>query len=257
MSVFLRIHLILFISLNYLFSTGQTPARVQKEYTIQWQDEFEGDSLDTLKWNYRGIGFTRQFATVRKENCYLDKEGHLVIETTKEDSNFYVGQIATNNTFNTRYGYFECRAKVNSQTGPVSAFWLQTPTIHKETNDPAANGAEIDIFEYHTREGVDFIHHAVHWNGYGEKAKHVAKKKHIDSLHTGYHTFGLEWTEKKYIFYVDGVKTWQTCRGTSQIPQHMILSIDLMKTGGDFSNSTFPDQVLFDYVRVYKKKEED
>ncbi|MFZ9029180.1 MAG: glycoside hydrolase family 16 protein [Crocinitomicaceae bacterium] len=246
---------LVFISFIFILGEGvaQTPKRIEAKYDLFWSDEFNGKILDTTKWRYRGTGNQRQFASVSEDNCYLDGEGHLVIETTKKDSNYYVGQIGTQQTLMTRYGYFECRAKVNSQQGPHSAFWLQSPKIQLEINDPKTAGAEIDIFEYHRRRGVDEVHHAIHWNGYGEKKKNRHRKRDIDSLNVGFHTFGVEWTKNRYTFYVDGKKTWSTCRGVSRIEQYLILSMDLMGSGGDFSESVFPDGVTYDYVRVYKR----
>lgn len=247
-------HLIFILTLLGCSSlTAQTPKRVQKKYELYWNDDFNGEVIDTTKWRYRGTGVRRQFATVSEDNCYLDGEGHLIIRTTKKDTSYLIGQVGTQNTFMTSYGYFECRVMVHDQKGPLSAFWLQSPTIQLETNDPKTAGAEIDIFEYHTREGKNDVHHTVHWNGYGDKRKHVHRKRKIDSLSVGFHTFGVEWTKNKYIFYVDGKRTWSTCRGVSRIEQYIILSMDLTKTGGDFSESTFPDEVVFDYVRVFKK----
>lgn len=249
-----KTHLFILFILTAQGIVAQTPFQILKKYDLFWNDEFNGKTIDTAKWRYRGTGNKRQFATVSEDNCHLDGEGHLIIETTKEDSIYYVGQVGTQKTFMTRYGYFECRAKVNSQPGDVSAFWIQSPTIQLETNDPKTAGAEIDIFEYHTREGLNDVHHTVHWNGYGEKRKHVHRKREIEGLSEGFHTFGVKWTKHRYVFYVDGKKTWSTCRGVSGIEQYIILSMDLMTSGGDFSKSSFPDRVVYDYVRVYKRK---
>lgn len=243
---------ILVVSSPFIFS--QTPDHIEEEYKLFWADEFDGESLDTSKWGYRGAGSKRVHGTVRKENSYLDKKGHLVIEVTKEDSSYFIGQIGTQNKMMTNYGYFECRAKMNKQLGPGVAFWLQSPLLGTVMDNPGKAGAEIDIMEYRTRDGIDKVYHTVHWNGYGENHKRVGTIKKVKGLHEGFHTFGLEWTDDKYIFYVDGKKTWATRKGISNIEQYIILSADLNGWGGDFSKSTFPDQVVYDYVRVYKSK---
>ncbi|HEY0770654.1 MAG TPA: glycoside hydrolase family 16 protein, partial [Sphingobacteriaceae bacterium] len=76
----------------------------------------------------------------------------------------------------------------------------------------------------------------------------------LTSIGMGYHTFGLEWNQNQYIFYVDGKETWRTSTAVSQIPQYMILSTELTGWGGDPETGNFPDQVVFDYVRVYQPK---
>ena len=75
----------------------------------------------------------------------------------------------------------------------------------------------------------------------------------VDDIHNGFHTFAVEWTEQEYIFYVDGVETWRTKEAVSHIAEYMILSAELTGWGGNYHEADFPDRVIFDYVRVYKK----
>jgi beta-glucanase (GH16 family) len=118
--------------------------------------------------------------------------------------------------------------------------------------DPAANGAEIDIFEYHRRT-PGIIYHTVHWGGYGDGHRQEGTEIPVRGIDTGFHTFGLEWTPAEYIFYVDGWETSRTSTAVSRRPQYMILSTELTGWGGDPAQSIFPDAVLFDYVRVFKR----
>ena len=71
----------------------------------------------------------------------------------------------------------ECTAKMNNKLGPHVAFWLQSPSIMKEKNNPQKYGTEIDIFEYHIYGGKNFVYHNLHWDGYGEKHKIQEKKQ--------------------------------------------------------------------------------
>lgn len=232
---------------------SQTPENILKNYTLTWSDDFDGTTIDSLKWSYRAIG-KRFFGTVHEENVYLNGKGKLIIEVSKKDTVYQIGQIATHDKFLTKFGYFECRAKMNNEQGPHVAFWLQSPLVHEEKNNPKEYGTEIDIFEYHTKEGSEFVHHNLHWDGYGANHKQAGTIVKVDNVDKGYHTFGLEWTEDEYIFYVDGAETWRTTEAVSHIPEYIILSAELTGFGGDFKNSKFPDKVLFDYVKVYKKK---
>lgn len=233
---------------------AQTPTHILEDYQLVWSDEFNGTIIDSTKWDYRSTGDKRQFGIVYEENSYLDNNGNLVIAVTKEDSIYKIGQIGTQDKYLTKYGYFECRAKMNKQLGPHVAFWLQSPYIHKENNNPSEYGTEIDIFEYHINEGVENVYHNLHWDGYGKHHKHTGTKVKVENINEGYHTFGLEWTKNEYIFYVDGKESWRTSEAVSHIHEYMILSAELSGWGGDFKNSQFPDRVFFDYVKVYKKK---
>jgi beta-glucanase (GH16 family) len=234
-------------------NTNGTPGHILKNYTLVWQDEFEGTAINTAKWNFRGEGTVRQHATVSRNTISLDGKGNAVIQVTKDaNGNYYVGQLGTQGIFETTYGYFECRAEMNKGLGPHVAFWLQSPTLGK-TGNPANDGTEIDIFEYHRKE-PGTVHHNLHWDGYGENHKQTGKKIPYPAVDEGFHTFGVEWTSDAYIFYVNGKETWRTSTAVSRRSQYMILSTELTGWGGEPSKGTFPDSVRFDYVRVYKPK---
>lgn len=234
-------------------SSKQTPAHILSGYELVWRDEFDGRQVDPGKWNFRAEGAVRGLATVSRRTIKLDGRGHLSISVIKDDNGkYYVGQLGTQGLFETSYGYFECRAKMNSQVGPHVAFWLQSPDMGKG-GEPALNGAEIDIFEYHRRT-PGLIYHTVHSGGYGENHRQEGAEIPVAGIETGFHTFGLEWTPDEYIFYIDGKETWRTRTAVSRRPQYLILSTELTGWGGDPDQSKFPDEVVFDYVRVYKPR---
>ncbi len=236
-----------------IISDTNTPSHIVKNYKLVWNDEFNGSGVNSLKWNYRAEGTLRNYATVSSSTILTDGKGNVLIKVTKDkDGKYYVGQLGTQGIYETTYGYFECRAKMNTQTGPHVAFWLQSPDLGKTLN-PAVDGTEIDIFEYH-RKTPGIVHHNLHWDGYGTNHKNTGKQIPMAGIDTGFHTFGLEWTKDKYIFYVDGKETWVTTSAVSQRNEYMILSTELTGWGGDPAQGNFPDEVVFDYVRVYKPK---
>lgn len=248
-------HFLLFMMVLFgLHTRAQTPKHIKKDYTLFWKDQFKGKSLDASKWDIRGEGTKRHHATVSADAVFLDGKGHLILATLKKGDQYFIGHVGTQKTLLTTYGYFECRAKMNTQRGPHKAFWLQSPEVGKTDGDTAKNGTEIDIFEYHTNKGTDIVYHNLHWNGYGTEHKSEGIQVKQEGIEEGYHTFGLEWTPNSYIFYVDGKETWRTETAVSHRPQYMILSTELTGWGGDFSESDFPDYIYFDYVKVYKKK---
>ncbi len=232
-----------------------TPEHVLQQYKLVWKDDFDGPSLDLTKWNYRFNGAIRQYAVVSSKTVTTDGKGNLVIATVKDkDGKYYVGQAGTQGIFETKFGYFECRAKVNKTIGPHTAFWLQTPDINNTGDDPKKYGAEIDIFEFHMKT-PETVHHNIHWNGYTKGIhKQVGTEISYPSIKEGFHTFGLEWTDKEYIFYVDGKETWRTGEAISHRNEYIVLSAELTGFGGDYTRGVYPDSILYDYVRVYKKK---
>lgn len=233
-------------------STAKQSTVNYDELTMAWHDEFEGTQVDMTKWNYRALGTTRTFGVVDKRTIEVDGQGFLHIKVLKEEptGTYYIGEIGTQKLFSQKYGYFECRAKMNTSLGPHVAFWLQSPTM-SQVGDPATNGAEIDIFEYHCRT-PNIVYHNIHWDGYGTDHKTAGMKVTYPQITDGFHTFGLKWTPSAYTFYIDGKETWTCTVGVSQRDEYLILSTELNGWGGDPKLGTFPDEVVFDYVRVYK-----
>ncbi|MFB6454734.1 DNRLRE domain-containing protein [Chitinophaga sp. Hz27] len=229
--------------------------KILANYNLIWNDEFNGTSMDTSKWSYRANGSVRNYATVDgARTVALDGNGHMVIRVTQEGSTYYVGQVSTDGRFNSQYGYYECRAKMNQYIGPHVAFWLQSPTMgNTPYNNPAVNGAEVDIFEYH-RLTPKQIWQTIHINGYGTAHQSQGVQVPVSSIDTGYHTFGLLWTDSTYKFYIDGYKTWETTFGLSKRTEYIILSTELTGFGGTPSLGSYPDSVMYDYVRVYQPK---
>ena len=230
---------------------GQDSTPVGNQYKLVWSDEFEGEKLDPAKWDYRGLGPRRDAVNV-KDTVSLDGDGHLVLTTKRSGEEYHTAMIGTQGIFETTFGYFECRVKLQQQVGHWSAFWLQTPTMGQHIGEPATAGSEIDIFEYLRREG-DLVHHNLHWDGYGEHHKHAGTDVRVPGLGEGWHTFGLLWTENEYVFYINGQETWRSTRGVSHRAQYIILSLEVGKWAGKIADAKLPDHLHVDYVRVYQK----
>ena len=231
-----------------------TPDHILKDYELAWSDEFNGTTLDLAKWNYRQDGVVRKLGTVSKDAISLDGKGNLLITVNRgADGVYYIGQVSTDGLFMSKYGYYECRAQMQKSLGPHTAFWLQSPTYGRTAYSPDLDGVEIDIFEYH-RAAPNRVYFNTHWGGYAEYHQQNGSNYVFPGVSQGYHTFGLEWKEDEYIFYVNGVKRWSTNKSISQVEQYIILSAELTGWGGEPSLGKFPDAIYYDYVRVYKPK---
>jgi len=224
-------------------------------YHLAWADEFDGGDLDSEKWDYRGLG-PRRDGINTKEAVSLDGKGHLVLTTTRRGDAYHTGMIGTQGKFETTYGYFEARVQLQQQIGHWSAFWLQTPTMGEKIGNPAEAGTEIDIYEYLHNFGDDVVHN-LHWDGYGDDHKHAGGRASVPGLSSGWHTFGLLWTQSAYVFYVDGNETWHTTEGISKRPEYIILSLEVGEWAGAIENAALPDSLFVDYVRVYHTKADE
>jgi len=229
-----------------LFITAPLLAQIPEGYELVWSDEFTGDQLNEEFWNYE-VG-PRRVAFNSRESVSVE-DGKLVITTFHRNDTVLTGMINTYNKMDKKYGYFECRAKMQKANGCWSAFWLMPYNIDDLKEDPASHGVEIDVYEYMVRKG-DRMQHALHWSNYkGNKRK----MRRVKGIQEGYHTFSVLWTEDEYIFYIDGKESWRTNKQISQVSQPVLFSVEVGKWGGKIHRDELPDKVYFDYVRIYQK----
>ncbi|WP_428655902.1 glycoside hydrolase family 16 protein [Runella sp.] len=256
---------IFFISLIGLLVTNlcfaQRPAQPpvsQERYTpkklgykLFWEDNFKGNQLDPNKWAVRGVG-PRALGYVSPEAVEV-KDGFLKLHALQKGDSTLIGAVGTQGLLMTKYGYFECRAQLQKSPGVWAAFWIQSPDISKG-EDPAIYGAEIDIFEFFKKLGLDIVSHNVHW-AYGPNQKTTrGMQSYLKGVSEGFHTFALEWTPEKYTFFIDGYKFYEVTMGISNIEEYLILSMELPSEKKDLKNTVYPDVFIVDYVKVYKKK---
>ena len=98
-----------------------------ENYALVFEDDFDGDTLDLSKWEYRSSGPRRcgfnSPAQVRVEN------GHLILRQEYRDGEYgpgwYAGMIRAKQRF--LRGYFEIRCICSEALpgGFWSAFWIQ------------------------------------------------------------------------------------------------------------------------------------
>lgn len=218
-------------------------------YKLVWEDNFDGTELDTTKWRTRCNG-PRRIGYNDPSMTKVENGNLLLMYDIRKDS-ILAGAVGTADTYQTTFGYFECRARVQKGIGPWAAFWFQAPLI-SEGEDPATFGAEIDIIEYFKEMGADVMTHCVHW-AYGPNQKSCGQMvSRLDGLSEGFHTYALEWTDKKYSFYIDGMKFHETTEGISHTNEYMILSMELPGQLQAIKNGCAPDTFMVDYVKVYK-----
>jgi beta-glucanase (GH16 family) len=221
-------------------------------YQLVWEDEFLGNQLDNAKWAFRGVG-RRAIAYVSAEAVKVE-DGLLKLSALKRGDSILISAVGTQGLFMPKYGFYECRAQLQQSPGVWGAFWLQSPKL-SEGDDPRVNGAEIDIMEFFKKLGLDIVSHNVHWGPYGS-GQHTTHgmQSYLKGVSKGFHTFGLEWTAEKYIFYVDGLKFYEVSAGVSQIEEYLILSMEIPNNHEEIKKTVFPDEFVVDYVRVYQKK---
>ncbi len=252
-----------------------------REYQLVFADEFDGDTLDRSKWDFRLNFWGAPFEAYTDAGVVV-KNGCVELHRTERNGYYVSPQLQTGaNSFDApkgkqdnpwkqndiwplgdiekpkfmhRYGYYECRCQFQKDPETMwSAFWTQSPSIGT-TYDPAYSGVESDIMEcFH----VNNVTSGNIYGGYGKQFAEAARI-HYDLAETedGFHTFGMLWTEDEYVFYCDGKETARSSSPISRVPQFVLLTTEVQ--GYRSSNprrvpeSGFVDDAFIcDYVRVF------
>jgi beta-glucanase (GH16 family) len=244
------------------------------KFELTWSDEFDGDKLDLTKWDgdtiiRRGSYWNNSLATVSDGSLHIATKYYPDGLNGNGKPGWYTSGIDTRRSYEQQYGYFECRCILPKGTGLWSAFWMFCSGVGKLDHDGEL-GAEIDIYEspYYHLEGVDgnSVASNIHINGYGEehRTKSVCHSRvTANNPYEEFNTYGLEWNEKGYIFYINGVEAGRTRFGVSKVPEWMILSVEVDGANGEpadgWSGAAVdaenpPTDFVVDYVRAYQYK---
>ncbi|MBR7137161.1 MAG: glycoside hydrolase family 16 protein [Clostridia bacterium] len=244
-----------------------------KGYTLVFEDNFDGKTLDLEKWQYRGSG-ARRCGFNAPSQVFLDR-GNLILKYQyRTDGEFgegwYAGMISARQRF-TR-GYFEIRCICNDPAGSDfwSAFWLQARAPYTaEISRGGIGGAEIDIIEAFrdrdrtpTYPGSPGVETNIHVTGMknppyefaGHSTQHPYPiRTNIPDCFTEFHVYGCEWTDEVYRFYVDGRLVGETNwgDGVSEVDEELIISLEL--PGETAAAKERSGEMIVDYVRVYQK----
>ena len=229
-------------------------------------DEFNGETLNLDVWEHRGVGSRR--CGFNAESQAFVRNGNLVIrgEYLKDGEfgeGWYTGAVKLKERY--KQGYFEIRCICNDSPGYWSAFWIQADSPYTASvSKGGVGGAEIDIFEscsYGEGRSHNSITQTIHCAGVdgvqeGFQSANLGKF-YCDNPYTKYNTYGLEWTEDEYIFYVNGVETVRSSfgNGVSQVPEDVIVSLEIPGEGelDGFDKETFETEMIIDYVKIYQK----
>lgn len=244
------------------------------KFELVFEDGFDGDSLNEKVWTHYRQGMRKGGYWDKDQVSFRD--GCLVIKSEyKEDGKYgegyYTDRIDTRRKYTQTYGYFECRCILPASEGLWSAFWLSSEAIGDGV--PGTEGTEIDVFEsplyYRGKFGLnnDLVTSNLHYGGYelGHRYRNVTIARADDPYHK-FNTYGVEWNENEYIFYINGVETGRSSfGGVSKVPEYMLLSTEIDGVDGKpfpgwsglitHAKKDLPAEFIIDYVRAYQYKE--
>ena len=245
------------------------------DWVLTFHDEFDGaKGLPPSKalWgrNIGGDGWGNnelESYTDGNANAFLDGKGHLVIEARKETTTgpdhitrpYSSARLLSEGKFSQEYGRFEARMKLPQGKGVWPAFWLLGSNIGK-VGWPQCG--EIDILES-VEKVARFAHGTLHGPGYSGASGISKQIESRTSLAEGFHVYSVEWEPKQIKWFLDGTcystVTPAQIRGQKWVfDQPFFITLNLA-IGGYWpgypdATTEFPQRLLVDYVRVYKRK---
>lgn len=244
---------------------GYTTPESYDGMTLVWQDEFEGNALNTDNWTYEkgGHGWgNNELQYYREENTTVE-EGYLIITAKKENyegKEYTSSRLVTQGKQEFKYGRIDIRALLPEGQGIWPALWMlgaNFPTV----GWPASG--EIDIMEMIGGSGRENqVHNTMHWEHTGEHASY-GKDYVLDegTFNDEFHVFSLVWDAETITAYVDDEQYNVfdiTPEELNEFQQAYFLIFNIA-VGGNWpgnpdDNTTFPQRMVVDYVRVFQSE---
>lgn len=243
-----------------------------------WNDEFEGDALDTSKWGFEegflldendintaGWGnqelqwYTRDNASVKDGVLNITMKKQQKEFSQKDDASkkataqYSSAKITTKDKFSVKYGRVDFRAKMPIGTGVWPAMWM-LPNDSRYGSWPLSG--EIDVFEGRGRTPdmvFGTLHYGAQWPN-NINTSDVLNMTQDGNKKTGiddWHVYSVVWEAETIKIYCDG-KCYFKCtygewysgsdRGNAYAPfdQRFYLILNLA-AGGTFDSGYVPD----------------
>ncbi|WP_329422437.1 family 16 glycosylhydrolase [Streptomyces sp. NBC_01693] len=251
-----------------------TPPAAAAAAAVTFSDDFDGpagSAVNGSKWQIETgdnvNNHERQYYTAGNNNAALDGQGNLVITARKDNPGNYQcwygrceytsARLNTAGKFTTTYGRVEARMKIPRGQGIWPAFWMLGNDIG-QVGWP--NSGEIDIME-----NVGFepgtVHGTLHGPGYSGSGGIGAgySLPGGQAFADAFHTFAVDWSPNSITWTVDGNvyqrRTPADLGGRQWVFDKPFFVILNLAVGGYWpgdpdASTSFPQQLLVDYVRV-------
>ena len=258
---------------------------VPSGYIKIWEDHFDSTQINTDNWvvgslvdsisndtipgargayllNYKYAGY------ISENNCYIE-DGALVLSNKEEQISgnnpwgqfeFTSGWVHSMHRVFFNKGYVEIKAKFPSGDKVWPAIWLI------DDSENRVWPPEIDIWEYFgqffrtNRKDEMWLRYIYGlWN---DKYDHSSALENFQSTYNSsnqFHIYGFNWTNNTMKWYIDGQLVHTKTRGV-EVPNLdwpnktmcMVMNNGLMRVV-DEGNTTFPNSLIIDYLRIYQK----
>ena len=242
--------------------TGYSTPLNYPNYTLTWNDEFNGSSLSSDWTQEIGNGNwgwgNNELQYYRAQNTSLEN-GYLIITAKQENfggKNFTSSRIKTQGNIFHTYGRIDIRAKLPFGQGLWPALWMLGENF-SSTGWPSCG--EIDIMEMIGGNGWNdrTVHGTVHWedNGHALYGGHntLTSGRFADE----FHVFSIIWTPSSIKWLRDDIQYHVIDINNLSAFHNDFFFIFNVAVGGNWPGSPdastiFPQTMIVDYVRVFQ-----
>ncbi len=208
---------------------------------LVFSDDFNADVIDEAKWSVHGAP---EVLTLVKGG----KDKVLRIGLKQGADMIQWNGVNTKGKFEQTFGYFEVSMRVNAHKGHSCSFRVR-PDDEKQVPfaDLVWEAGGDDRFIPWAHTANDNGQHDYRPEGAGKQALRAGEafKK--------FNTYGVLWTEKSYIWYINGKQSFKLDKVEMKKPMIVLLTHGV----GEWERSSLnlkqlPDDVDFDWVKVWK-----
>jgi beta-glucanase (GH16 family) len=274
------------------YDFASTIKRPSGTYNFVWGDEFDGNALDTSKWDFSSSISAESSFKLSREPEAIKVEGGLLKLTARrwfDPDNNQIQAIApytveSKKHLNFQYGYLEMKARIPFGAGAWPSLWLSGACKDGAVvSNLFGNGdiisspfsAEIDIIEYTSLETNMhkwfYDKETPDTNGghtsLGDVMQPLKKSDIGLDIQQSYvyQTIGFDWTPEEMTVYINGQEhlkyNWKNSvqfdkyNDMSDFLNPMFIRINnhLLMKNVPSDKSTFPFEYYVDYIRLYQK----
>jgi beta-glucanase (GH16 family) len=246
--------------------TNSTGAIAQPNPAIWTYDTGNSGFGNSELEDYCAWGSSTSPCSTANPSEYVGTDGYLHIEAQQPSAGVYTSaRLKTQGLFSFQYGRFEVRALVPEAQGFWPAAWLMGNNI-ATINWPACG--EQDVLERVNAAAIpDWNSGSVHGTGFTGASLGTLYYFPSGQTAAHWHTYGMIWSENSVAYYVDdptqpyvtytnaslsGLSgaVWPFDAGQSNFIL-LNLAIGGSWPGSPDSSTSFPAEMLVDYVRIY------